>query len=211
MPSVATLQPENRLQRTLVFRFDCVDLDEGCPWSLANVSPNDQKDLLEHLRQYESKTIGELRGGSFSEFKSYSNFADCPNGAAINRLAKLYDAPDSIARFRLSGTKRLYGFLVDNEFHLLWWDPNHEVCPVGNAIPEISRTAGDLLATADHNLERHWRFPALGWKPIGGFQLRAAFGTSMREQSMPSSKIRYSPQRRRQEGDAAGRETSGQG
>lgn len=129
VPLVATAQSDDRLKRKLIFRFDCIDLDEGCPWSLANVDANDQRDLLEHLRQYESKTIGELVGGSFSEFKSYNNFAECPNRAATNRLAELYDAPDSIARFRLSSTKRLYGFLVDNEFHLLWWDPNHEVWP----------------------------------------------------------------------------------
>lgn len=117
------------MQQTLVFRFDCTDLGDDCPWSLANVSPDDQKDLLEHLRQYESRTVGELRGGRLSDFTSYPNFADCPNKKAVDRLAALYDATDSIARFRLSGTKRLYGFLVDNEFHLLWWDPNHEVWP----------------------------------------------------------------------------------
>ena len=129
VPPVATVQPDDRLQRTLIFRFDCVDLDDTCPWSLANVNPNDQKVLLEHLRQYESRTIGELRSGRVSDFKSYDNFADCPNTTAIKRLAELYEAPDSIARFRLGGKKRLYGFLVDNEFHLLWWDPNHEVWP----------------------------------------------------------------------------------
>lgn len=129
VPSTATSQPEEKMRQTLVFRFDCTDLDNDCPWSLANVSPDDQKDLLEHLRQYESRTVGELRGGRLSDFKSYPDFADCPNKMAVNRLATHYDATDSIARFRLSGTKRLYGFLVDNEFHLLWWDPNHKVWP----------------------------------------------------------------------------------
>ena len=81
------------------------------------------------MRQYETRTIGELRSGRNADFKSYPNFADCPNKEAVARLASLYDAPDSIARFRLNGTKRLYGFLVDNEFHLLWWDPNHKVWP----------------------------------------------------------------------------------
>ena len=129
VPPVATLQPEDRLKRTLVFRFDCVDLGEDCPWSLARVDSDDQMDLLSHMGQYESMTVGELRSGRFRDFTSYDNFAACPNKEAVARLVERYDAPDSIARFRLSGTKRLYGFLVDNEFHLLWWDPNHEVWP----------------------------------------------------------------------------------
>ena len=24
---------------------------------------------------------------------------------------------------------QLYGFLVDNVFHMLWWDPEHEIWP----------------------------------------------------------------------------------
>lgn len=127
--SAAISQPADRLLRTLVFRFDCVDLGEDCPWSLANVSLKDQKDLLQHMSQYESMTVGKLRSGRFHDSTSYDNFDACPNKAAVDRLVEQYDAPDSIARFRLSGTKRLYGFLVDNEFHLLWWDPNHEVWP----------------------------------------------------------------------------------
>lgn len=47
-----------------------------------------------------------------------------------HHVAKYYEREgDALARFRLGGTERLYGFLVGNEFHILWWDPNHEVWP----------------------------------------------------------------------------------
>lgn len=36
---------------------------------------------------------------------------------------------DDVFRFRLDGTSRLWGFEVDGIFHVLWWDPNHEICP----------------------------------------------------------------------------------
>lgn len=129
VPSAAARQPEDKLRRTLTFRFDCLDLENECHWSLANVSPTDQLDLLKHMRQYEAMTVGDLRSGNLSAFKSYPDFSSCPNKDAVDRLATLYGGYDSIARFRLSSKKRLYGFLVENEFHLLWWDPNHEVWP----------------------------------------------------------------------------------
>lgn len=37
---------------------------------------------------------------------------------------------DQYFRFRLGGEKRLWGFLTDDGvFHVLWWDPDHKVCP----------------------------------------------------------------------------------
>jgi hypothetical protein len=37
---------------------------------------------------------------------------------------------ETIFRFRLSGEKRLWGFRVGRTFHVVMWDPGHEVCPV---------------------------------------------------------------------------------
>ncbi|MFC1416387.1 hypothetical protein [Streptacidiphilus cavernicola] len=34
-----------------------------------------------------------------------------------------------IGRLRFMGACRLYGFLEGNVFHVLWWDPNHEIWP----------------------------------------------------------------------------------
>lgn len=36
---------------------------------------------------------------------------------------------DDVFRFRLDGTSRLWGFEIDSIFHVLCWDPNHEICP----------------------------------------------------------------------------------
>jgi hypothetical protein len=48
----------------------------------------------------------------------------------IRRLQELsLDDADCIHRLRLSGPKRIYGFLIDDVFHLLWWDPDHAVFP----------------------------------------------------------------------------------
>ena len=34
-----------------------------------------------------------------------------------------------ISVFRLSGVLRLYGFRRENVFHVVWWDPPHQIWP----------------------------------------------------------------------------------
>jgi len=48
---------------------------------------------------------------------------------AQDRLKALkLDDLDELFRFRLTGTRRLWGFRGDgDEFFVLWWDPNHKV------------------------------------------------------------------------------------
>lgn len=36
---------------------------------------------------------------------------------------------DTMFRFRLSGTKRLWGFRNGRTFHVVWWDADHAVFP----------------------------------------------------------------------------------
>lgn len=115
---------------TVIFRFDKVDLDNDCPWSMAHMSEKDHEELLRKLKEYEKETVGQLIAPSFSHFTVYHDFSKCPNSKAVNRLESQYpDSGDSIARFRLTGTKRLYGFLEGNQFHIVWWDSKHEIWP----------------------------------------------------------------------------------
>lgn len=37
--------------------------------------------------------------------------------------------PDEVFRFRLGNTVRLWGFLVEGVFYVLWWDADHKVYP----------------------------------------------------------------------------------
>ena len=38
-------------------------------------------------------------------------------------------ADDQLFRFRDGNLQRLWGFRVNEVFHVLWWDPSHRVCP----------------------------------------------------------------------------------
>lgn len=130
VPESATEVPSDSANRRIVFRFDCVDLEDDCPWSLARMSDEEHRLLLLKMRDFEKATVGEIISPAYTLFTCYPDFTQCPNQVPQDRLALYYERQgDALARFRLGGTERLYGFLVGNEFHILWWDPNHEVWP----------------------------------------------------------------------------------
>lgn len=37
---------------------------------------------------------------------------------------------DTVFRFRMSGTKRAWGYVVQAHFHMVWWDRHHSIYPV---------------------------------------------------------------------------------
>lgn len=101
---------------------------------MASMSEEDHRLLLEKLKEFERMTAAEIRRQDGC-FKLYPDFTQCPNREPLDRLNELYVNDngeifeDVIGRFRLNGKIRLYGFLRGHEFHILWWDRNHEVWP----------------------------------------------------------------------------------
>lgn len=54
----------------------------------------------------------------------------CPEAQADIARRKLDEEfDDAIFRFRLNGEQRLWGFRRGRVFHVVWWDPEHQVCP----------------------------------------------------------------------------------
>ncbi|MDX2394953.1 MULTISPECIES: hypothetical protein [unclassified Streptomyces] len=62
-------------------------------------------------------------------FKEY----ELPSGLckeALDRLSEMgRELMPSIHRLRFQGKQRLYGFFDGNTFHVVWWDPEHQVYP----------------------------------------------------------------------------------
>lgn len=61
VPAKATELSNNPNDRKVTFRFDCVDLENGCPWSMASMSEEDHRLLLEKLKEFERMTAAEIR------------------------------------------------------------------------------------------------------------------------------------------------------
>ena len=48
---------------------------------------------------------------------------------AQRRIEELHLDIDQVFSLRLTETLRIYGILENGVFNVLWYDPNHEICP----------------------------------------------------------------------------------
>jgi len=125
-PVVLGTDNENVRARRLVWRFNEVDFSKT--WSPAHVTPAQMKDLLEKMASFETMTIGEIFAPGSQHGKKYST--DILPSPALRRLEEIErDDETEIARLRCGGAPRLYGFLREHVFHVVWWDPKHTVYP----------------------------------------------------------------------------------
>jgi hypothetical protein len=111
----------------LCWRFTHVDHDG--PWGFGDTDTASLRQIMNGLANFESMTVNEafLRGGYPG--KDYDVEA-IPTKAAHDRLEAM-GMPDmtKIWALRLGGEPRLWGFLLGNIFHVVWWDPRHEIWP----------------------------------------------------------------------------------
>jgi hypothetical protein len=122
-----TLPGVGNSSERICWRFKHVDNDG--PWGLSKLSPDDMAELISKLAQVETQTIKELFFGGEEPGKHYT-VENIPTPLAHDRLAALrLGDMTRVSRLRFGGTERLYGFLHDNVFHVIWWDREHEVWP----------------------------------------------------------------------------------
>lgn len=115
-----------------VFSFSLVDHQYSGEWGWSKLTDSDSKSLLELLREMARLTWTEVRSQVADGHKRHhlqSVGMICK--AAQDRLVelKIDDINNEIFRFRLSGRKRLWGFVDRGIFHIVWWDPDHKIYP----------------------------------------------------------------------------------
>lgn len=123
-PVAASSNPDDEPIR---FRFGRMDEHK---WQLTKISKSDNERLLKRLAHFEKLTVGQARANSV--LADY-DMADCPNEQARRRLANQYDGQDSLCRLDItpSGAHRLMGIREGGQFHIIWWDPSHDIWPEG--------------------------------------------------------------------------------
>lgn len=102
-------------------------IDEAGPFGWTSVDDAAFRELLRtKLVEFESMTWEKIKGKHHHYLSVESLSKD-----ARKRLEelKLDDFRESIFSFSLAGKPRLVGYVVGNVFHVLWWDPEHLVCP----------------------------------------------------------------------------------
>jgi hypothetical protein len=78
------------------------------------------------LKSFESMTWQEIEGPSGSHFIEVSQ---CAKDARDRLRALQYDDIDMLFSLRISGRARVFGIRERRILRILWWDPEHQICP----------------------------------------------------------------------------------
>jgi len=84
-------------------------------------------DIAQHMRSFEGKNWSDIeRQRKHDHPVQLSRLVR----EAQNRLEELkLDDIESLWRFRFTGERRIWGIRDGRLFKVLWWDPEHKVCP----------------------------------------------------------------------------------
>lgn len=92
--------------------------------------------IQQKLASFESMTWEEI----LVKGKTYNHFIEVASliKVARDRLEYLkLDDIDEVCSLRLDGKKRVYGIRHQVALSLLWWDPDHKICPSQKKHTEI--------------------------------------------------------------------------
>lgn len=104
------------------WRFSTVDLDGPFAWPKGQDIENN---ILAKLHQFDSMKWSEIVGSSHHAIGK-----DSLSKLAKDRLEAIgMDDVDEVFSFHFSGKPRIIGIQDRGVVKLLWWDPEHQVCP----------------------------------------------------------------------------------
>jgi hypothetical protein len=95
------------------------------PWCPKRMQKDALLYIIARLKDFERNTWVDIQRGG-SHFIAVGSII----GEAQRRLQTLkLDDTDVLFSLRLSARERLWGLRSNDVFSLLWWDPDHQVCP----------------------------------------------------------------------------------
>jgi hypothetical protein len=104
------------------WRFSKIDKSGPFKWPC---STETELQILQKLKQFDSMLWTDILGNDHHAIP-----LNRLSKTAQNRLATLtLDDVDEIYSFHFSGKQRIIGIRDLDVVRLLWWDPEHEVCP----------------------------------------------------------------------------------
>lgn len=116
--------PRSTDDRHPAFRFKHADENKYC---LRDWKAPELDDLVRAFKKIEGYTWGQIKGHG----GKLGNKVGTGFGVIDKNLPTLPDGvpPDAvISEMRVDGTKRIFGYRVDEFYYLIWFDRNHEVC-----------------------------------------------------------------------------------
>jgi len=99
------------------FQFTCANHFQLSDWQ-----HDELKGLISKLR--------ELSGKRWVEIKSLKGFKPVDPATFSKQLPQNVPQDATIFECRTSGKARLFGYRINNIFHIVWFDRNHQVYPM---------------------------------------------------------------------------------
>ena len=95
------------------------------PWCPKKMPKDSLVNVLDRLKDFERSTWQDIeRGGSH-----FISVGDVIKEAQVRLQELKLDDTDELFSLRLKGKERLWGLRSNDKFALLWWDPEHQICP----------------------------------------------------------------------------------
>lgn len=101
--------------------------DHDGPWGSHQFDRDTFRELLrDKIKSFESMTWRDIKRGGDNHGVAVEKLIK----RAQDRLEELrLDDIDELFSLRCTGRQRIWGIEVGAILRLLWWDPNHEICP----------------------------------------------------------------------------------
>lgn len=116
---------QNLARQTFIWRVTSVDMAGQWGWGSVDLSLL-FAEVIPKLHEYESMTWADVEGPSGSHFVACDGL--CRD--AQSRLQEIsLDDVEELFSLRITGRRRVWGIRDGRVLQVLWWDPNHEVCP----------------------------------------------------------------------------------
>ena len=118
--------------KKVVWCFDMIDRSGKFAFDLER-EEFQHKEFMQKMVDYSSMTWSEVKRQTHDNGKSKHHFLseDSLSKEALVRMQsrQLGEYSDSIFSFALQNKLRIVGIREDEHFHVLWYDPEHEICP----------------------------------------------------------------------------------
>lgn len=98
------------------------------PWGWEALTATEVTSLLERLRAFESMTWNQILVEGKKRHHSVPVFSLCSTAKRRLEQLRLEDV-DEMVSLSVSSRGRIWGIRDEAALLLLWWDPDHEVCP----------------------------------------------------------------------------------
>lgn len=122
----AASDPAAFYQHRPAWRISLLETVEPFGWHA--VAADKVMEIRAKLAHFESMTWAEILQRSNNHHHLIAVERIC--GAAQERLEVLGQSDaDAVLSLRLSNVERVFGILDGHVLRVLWWDPNHRICP----------------------------------------------------------------------------------